>query len=102
MHQRVGDRSLLPGLEHRWFFADDVLNVASLGLAAFVDSGYAWPRGPAMELGDLRTDVGVSLLIGRTRLSTADAGMRIDVAYALDPVDGHGRWLLSFGRVTGL
>ncbi len=101
VNEFVGDRSLLLSAEHRWFFADDVLGIVSLGLAGFVDSGYAWPRGIPVSIEDLRSNVGVALLIGRKHVSTGDAGMRIDMAYALDPIPGQGRWVLSFGTSHG-
>jgi len=101
VNEFVGDRSLLLSAEHRWFFAEDVLGLASLGLAGFVDSGYAWPRGTPASIKDLRSNAGIGLLIGRKQASTANAGMRIDMAYALDPIPGQGRWVLSFGTTHG-
>jgi len=101
VNEFVGDRSLLLTAEHRWFFAEDVLGLVSLGVAAFLDSGYAWPRGTPASIGDLRSNVGLGLLIGRKQVSTANAGARIDVAYALDPIMGQSRWVLSFGTSHG-
>ena len=100
VNQWVGDRSLLASAEHRWFIDDDVLRLASIGAAVFVDTGYAWPESQRLELRDLRTSVGVALLIGRKQLSTNRAGMRIDLAYALREAEGRGRWILSFGTAV--
>lgn len=97
VHQFVGDRSLSLSAEHRWFVADDVARLLSFGVSAFVDSGFAWPSGQSVDLGDLRTDVGVGLLVGRNRLSSSQPALRFDLAYALEPVAGHGRWLFSTG-----
>lgn len=100
VHQFVGTKSLLLSAETRWFVLDNVFNFMSLGLAAFVDSGYAWAEGVDIDLGDLTTNVGFSLLMGRKQVSTRRAGTRIDIAYALDPVFGTSRWVLSFGNDT--
>lgn len=101
VNEFVGDRSLLLSVEHRWFFAEDVLGLVSLGLAGFVDSGYAWRRGTPARFKDLHSNLGIGLLIGRKQVSTANAGARIDMAYALDPIQGQGRWVLSFGTTHG-
>ena len=45
VRQFAGTRSLLLSAEERWFVADDLGQLLSLGLAAFVDSGFAWPEG---------------------------------------------------------
>lgn len=82
-----GTRSLLLSLEERAFFADDVWQLFSFGVAGFVDSGYVWPEGRAVDLADLRTGVGVSLLVGSHRLASR-GGVRFDLGYALDPVAG--------------
>ena len=50
----------------------------------------------AVDLGDLRTGVGVSLLVGSHRLASR-GGVRFDLGYALDPVEGRDgrpkRWV---------
>lgn len=97
VNEFVGDRSFLMTGEFRYFFADDVLGLVSLGGSAFVDSGYVWPRGVPANIGDLHTNAGFGLLIGRKQVSTSNAGMRIDLAYALRPIPGQNRWVLSFG-----
>ena len=97
INQWVGTRSLLLSAERRWFFDDDVLGLVSLGAAAFVDSGFAWPAGQSIDLGDLKTNVGVGLLIGRKQLSTERATVRLDVAYALDRASGRSRLVVGFG-----
>lgn len=101
VRQFTGDRSLLNSVEGRWFFWDDVLRVLSLGVAAFVDSGYVWPEGATMRLADLHSDVGVSLLLGATRASLTHPGVRVDFAYALNPLVGQSRWVVSAGSRIG-
>lgn len=87
VRQFTGSRSLLLTAEERVFFADDVWQLFSFGVAGFVDSGFVWPAGSAVDLRDLRTGVGVSLLVGSHRLASR-GGVRFDLGYALQPVDG--------------
>lgn len=87
VRQFTGTRSLLLTAEERWFFADDVWQLFSFGVAGFVDSGFVWPAGRAVDLADLRTGVGVSLLVGSHRLASR-GGVRFDLGYALNPVPG--------------
>ena len=87
-----GTRSLLLTAEERWFLADDVGQLLSIGLAAFVDSGYVWPADRPVDLADLKTSVGVSLLLGSHRLASR-GGVRFDLGYALDPVARARRWV---------
>lgn len=102
VRQFVGDRSFRMTLEERFFIADDVAQLVSFALAAFVDTGYAWPEGQKMTTADLKTNVGVSLLLGRNRLAGTTPGVRFDIAYALDPVIGVSRWQFSFGSRIAL
>ena len=101
VRQFVGDRSFLVSAEGRWFLADDIGRLVSVGVAAFVDSGFAWPRGQPMTLGDMRSNVGVSLLLGSNRISGSRPGVRFDFAYALQPIDGLSPWLVSAGSRIG-
>ena len=97
MRQFAGTRSLLLSAEERWFIADDLGQIISLGAAAFGDSGFAWPEPEALSLADLKTAVGVSLLLGSYRLLLTGGGVRLDLAYAVTPVPGVKRWVFSFG-----
>ena len=97
VRQFNGDRSALTGLETRWFFADDVKNLLSFALAGFIESGYVWPEGDPIRGRDLKSDVGVALLIGRTRWAGQSAGVRLDFAFALNPIEGVRRWQVSAG-----
>jgi hypothetical protein len=101
VRQFNGRSSLLLAAEGRWFLADDLLRLVSIGVGAFVESGYAWPELEPIALHDLHSDVGVSLLLGANRVSASRPGVRVDLAYALDPVEGRGRWLLSAGSALG-
>ena len=97
VRQFVGTRAILLSAEQRVFIADEVLQLGSFAAAAFVDSGLAWPAERSIRLGDLKSDVGVSLLLGRARLSSTTPGIRFDLAYALNPIPERSRWLFSVG-----
>jgi hypothetical protein len=97
VNQWVGTRSLLFAIESRLFVADDIKQLASIGLAAFAEAGYAWPELRPVALRDLRGDAGLGLLIGRNRLTTSRRAIRFDLAYAFNPPPGRGHWLLSAG-----
>lgn len=101
VRQFDGDRSFLVSAEGRWFVADDIASLVSVGVAAFVDSGFAWPKGQPMAWRDLRSNVGVSLLLGSSRVSASRPGVRFDLAYALQPLEGHSLWLVSAGTSIG-
>lgn len=101
VRQFNGNRSLLVSVEGRWFIADDVLRLASVGVAAFADSGFAWSRDLPMALRDMRSNVGLSVLLGRNRVSASRPGIRIDFAYAFSPVEGRSPWLISAGSRIG-
>ena len=96
VRQFAGDRSLLLSIEERWFFADDVGQLVSLGAAAFINSGFVWPEPAAVDLADLKTGVGLSLLIGSNRLSSR-GGVRFDLGYGLSPIVGSARWVFAAG-----
>jgi hypothetical protein len=101
VHQFVGNRSLVLGLDQRFFIADEVGRLVSLAAAVFFDTGFAWPEGQSIDLGDLKSDVGVSLLLGRNRIATTRPGVRFDAAYSLHPIAGRGRWLFSASSQVG-
>lgn len=95
-----GTRSLLLSTEERWFVADDIAQLVSLGVATFVDSGFAWPAGERLALSDLKSSVGIGLLVGRNRLSGDQPAIRFDAAYALDPLLGATRWVFISGSAV--
>ena len=96
VRQFSGNRSLLMTLEERWFFADDVAQLGSLGLAGFVDTGFVWPEQQRFTLRDLKTSVGISLLLGSNRLSSR-GGISLDFGYGLNEITNVGRWVFAAG-----
>ena len=100
VRQFSGNRSMLMTLEERWFFADDVAQLGSLGLAGFVDTGFVWPEQQRFTLRDLKTSVGISLLLGSNRLSSR-GGIRLDFGYGLNQITNVGRWVFAAGSDIG-
>jgi len=96
LRQFEGNRSLLLSVEERWFVTDDLGQLLSLGLAGFIDSGFVWPESEVVDLSDLKTAVGLSVLLGSNRLSSRP-GVRIDVGYGLNPVEGAPQWVFAAG-----
>lgn len=77
-----GDKTMIVNLEHRVFLGRELWQAIQPGVAIFVDTGAATPKGVPLSLGSFRTDVGVGLRIGITRSSRNM--VRFDLAYALD------------------
>ncbi len=96
VRQFSGNRSMLMTLEERWFFADDVAQLGSLGLAGFVDMGFVWSEQQVFTLRDLKTSIGMSLLLGSNRLSSR-GGIRLDFGYGLNQIANVGRWVFAAG-----
>jgi len=96
-----GDKRVVWNAEQRVFLGREILQLFSLGAAAFFDTGAATPAGEPLRFRDFKTDVGVGLRIGITRAAT-NSILRIDVAYALnrDPKGRRGL-LVSFSSGQG-
>jgi len=93
-HAFTGDRAVFLTAEYRYTVVEDLLNMASLGVAGFVDHGGAWYAGSRRRLG---WDAGVGLRVGASRSSVTDA-LRFDFArrFAND-VESAG-WVLTVGK----
>ena len=92
-HSFVGTRSLWGTLEHRWFPFDQILKLAGLGLAGFLDYGGAWYADQSPRWGGA---VGIGIRTGWSRTSVADTG-RIDIGYRFGTGVTGNRWVISFG-----
>lgn len=79
-----GDRRILLTLEHRLYTSREILKLATLGAAVFLDAGRAWFTGDSTtsDLGVL-TDVGFGLRFTPTR-SGRSSVLHVDVAFPLD------------------
>jgi hypothetical protein len=96
-----GNKRVVWNAEQRIFLGREILQLFSLGAAAFFDTGSATPEDQPFRIRDFKTDVGVGLRIGITRAAT-NSILRIDVAYALNR-DAKGRrgLLVSFSSGQG-
>lgn len=92
-HSFVGTRTLWGTLEHRWYVFDQVLGLAGIGLASFLDYGGAWYANQSPRWGGA---VGIGLRTGWSRTSIADTG-RIDIGYRFGSDVTGNRWVISFG-----
>lgn len=92
--QFTGTRRFLLNIEDRLFVWDDLLSLMDIGMVFFYDSGYVWPGGEPVKLGDLKNSVGVGLRIAPSR-SAANSPARIDLARALNGNGSRPRWSLS-------
>jgi len=91
-----GNRRVVVNVEHRLFGGFEVLQLFSLGAAAFVDAGAAEPANAAFRFSSFKRDAGVGLRIGIAR-AALNSVLRVDCAYAFDrdPLGRRG-WLVSF------
>lgn len=92
-HSFVGTRLLWTTLEHRWFVFDRLLDIASVGLAAFVDYGGAWYEDQNPRWGG---NVGVGLRTS-SALSSSLNTSRVDFGYRFGSDVVGTRWVLSLG-----
>jgi hypothetical protein len=76
-HAFTGDRMFFATAEYRYALANDLLKVAEVGVAAFVDYGGAWYDGTARRSG---WDAGVGLRLGTSRAPDLEAN-RLDLVY---------------------
>lgn len=92
-HSFVGTRALWATLEHRWWAADNVLNLFGIGFVGFVDYGGAWYEDQSPRWGGA---AGIGIRTGSSRGSAADTG-RIDLGYRFGRDVTGSRWVISFG-----
>lgn len=92
-HSFVGTRLLWTTFEHRWFVFDRVLDLLSVGLAAFVDYGGAWYGDQDPRWGG---NVGVGLRTSSTLSSSLNTS-RLDFGYRFGADLVGSRWVFSLG-----
>lgn len=95
----TGNKSILMNLENRFFYPNEVLRLAYLGGAVFLDAGQVQPQGAGFNRRDFHANIGAGFRIGLTR-STEGTVYRIDFAYALGRVDGD-RLIISISSGQG-
>ncbi|MEE9554411.1 MAG: BamA/TamA family outer membrane protein [candidate division Zixibacteria bacterium] len=89
-----GNRLAIGNLEYRFYLPLEILTVR-IGGAAFFDIGNVWQRYEKIDLGDLRSNVGLGLRFGLTKSSTSRV-LRFDVAKSLSTNDVY----VSFGSTV--
>ena len=65
-----------------------------------MDAGEVQPQGLAFETKDLHTDIGVGMRFGLSR-SADGTVFRVDLAYAIGPIQQSNRWVLSISSAQG-
>ncbi|MGQ0644419.1 MAG: BamA/TamA family outer membrane protein [Elusimicrobiota bacterium] len=100
LNQLSGNKLLLANLEHRLFLVPDLWRVLGLGSAAFFDAGNVWEPGKKIDLRNLKMNVGAGLRFHITRSSVGNV-LRADVAYALKPVRGESRTVVTIASEQG-
>jgi hypothetical protein len=96
-HAFAGTRAVVINVEQRLYLGREILQLASPGLVAFIDSGNATDGGLGKLL-RFKTDVGIGIRVGLPR--TPKNLLRIDLAYALNR-DGRGRRGLVISVASG-
>lgn len=97
---QTGNKSLLCNLENRFFYPREVFHLAYVGGAVFVDAGQVQPQGQGFRTKDMRANIGVGMRFGLSR-SAEGTVFRVDLAYAVGPIQQSNRWILSISSAQG-
>lgn len=99
-HAITGKRRLRATAEDRIFSDLRVADLLALGGIVFVDTGYVWEGGEAVDLADLATGAGFGLRLAWPAAASEQV-VRLDVAWPLNDVDGdNGDPKISFLTTT--
>ena len=90
----TGNKSVLLNYESRAFYPEEILRLFYLGGAVFAEGGQVQTEGNSFNREDFHADLGVGLRIGLSR-SAAGNLIRVDVAYALGPLNQGHRIIVS-------
>jgi outer membrane protein assembly factor BamA len=96
----TGNKSMLLNIEGRAYYPHEILHLAYVGGTCFVDAGQVQPEGLPYTAKDVHVDVGLGFRIGLTR-STAGSVYRLDVAYAIGPIQQGNRFVVSIATGQG-
>jgi outer membrane protein assembly factor BamA len=96
----TGNKSLQVNVEDRFYYPNEVLHLAYVGGAVFADAGQVEPQGQAFVRQNFHADVGLGMRFGVSR-SADGTVFRIDLAYAIGPVQQSNRWILSLSSGQG-
>jgi outer membrane protein assembly factor BamA len=96
----TGNKSSLVNVEGRAFYPHELLHIAYMGGAAFIDAGEVQPQGLPYSFKDVHANVGVGFRVALTR-STSGQVYRFDVAYAIGPIQQDKRIIFSIAAGQG-
>src|SRR6185436_443689 len=96
----TGNKTMLFNVEDRFYYPKEVLHLAYVGGAVFVDAGQVQPEGLGFRAKDFHVNVGAGMRFGLSR-SADGTVFRVDLAYAIGPVQQANRWILSISSAQG-
>ncbi len=96
----TGNKSLLFNVENRFFYPKEVLHLVYVGGAVFADAGEVQPQGLGFTTKDFHANIGAGMRFGLSR-SADGTVFRIDLAYAVGPLQQSSRWILSISSAQG-
>jgi len=96
----TGNKSILFNMEDRFYFPQEFLHLAYMGGAIFLDAGQVQPEGVGYNAKGTHADVGLGMRFGLSR-SADGTVFRVDLAYAIGPVQQSNRWILSISTAQG-
>jgi len=96
----TGNKSLLFNIEDRFYYPHEFLHLAYMGGAVFMDAGEVQPQGLGFNRQDVHADIGLGMRFGLSR-SSAGTVFRVDLAYAVGPIQQSNRWVLSISSSQG-
>lgn len=85
--QFVGSKRFVFNFEDRIFFVDDLFHLVSLGAVFFLDTGYVWGRGQAVNLRDVKSSIGIGFRVDALR-AAGEQIFRFDLAFPLSSDGG--------------
>ena len=96
----TGNKSLLVNLENRFYFPQEFLHLTYMGGAVFIDAGEVQPQGLGFTAKDFHVNLGAGMRFGLSR-SADGTVFRVDLAYAVGPIQQDNRWILSISSSQG-
>lgn len=101
LRYQTGTSRALLTLEHRYYTDWYPFRLFHVGAAAFFDAGRTWgPTTGGQQQVGWRKDIGLGLRFGNSR-SGLGSVLHLDLAYALDPIPGRGRFRVSIETKQG-
>jgi hypothetical protein len=94
IHAFTGDRAFFTSAEYRYNLTDELLHVASLGIATFMDYGGAWYDGSPMRTA---VQAGIGFRIASVRSPGVEA-VRLDLARRFANGSEPAGWAIVIGK----